>query len=72
MSRGSFVSIRIVPVEPPFTTWTPVRVYFRRGAAGWDLVGVDRTGNDRVRGRRRDDQRPCLSPVSGSGKPGCV
>ena len=40
----SFVCIRIAPVEPLYTTWTPVRVYFRRGVEGWNLVGVDRSG----------------------------
>jgi hypothetical protein len=32
-----------VIVEPPYSSWTPMRVYFRRGIDGWTLVGVDRT-----------------------------
>ena len=39
---GAFVSILISAVDPPYPGWTPVRIYFRRAARGWELVGVER------------------------------
>ena len=42
-AEDAFVSIRISALEPPYSSWTPMRVYFRRGIDGWTLVGVDRT-----------------------------
>ena len=41
---NAFVCVRIEAIAPPHPAWEPVRVYFRRAADGWDLVGVDRTG----------------------------
>jgi hypothetical protein len=41
---GSFVCVRVSAIDPPFDTWVPVRAYFRRGATGWTLVGIDRSG----------------------------
>jgi hypothetical protein len=41
---NAFVCVRIEAIAPPHAAWTPVRVYFRRAAEGWDLVGMDRSG----------------------------
>ena len=41
-AAGAFVSILISAVDPPNPGWTPVRIYFRRAARGWELVGVER------------------------------
>jgi hypothetical protein len=40
--RGSFVSVRIAPIDPPSESWTPIRVFFRRDTTAWTLVGVER------------------------------
>jgi hypothetical protein len=40
---GAFVRLRIAASKPQQQSWaTPVDVYFRRGASGWTLVGVER------------------------------
>jgi hypothetical protein len=40
---GSYVKVQLAAVRPSEPSWTlPVDVYFRRGASGWTLVGVDR------------------------------
>lgn len=42
-ATGSFVRIDIEAVAPPNPSWTvPVRVYLRRTAEGWKLVGLER------------------------------
>jgi hypothetical protein len=41
-ASGAFVSILISAVDPPYPGWTPVRIYFRRAATVWELVGVER------------------------------
>jgi hypothetical protein len=40
---GSFVRIQIRPVAPAQTMWAPAVADFRRTAAGWTLVGLDRS-----------------------------
>jgi hypothetical protein len=41
--RGVFVRVDISAVQPASPSWSaPVQAYFRRGAAGWRLVGFDR------------------------------
>jgi hypothetical protein len=41
----TFVRVGISAVSPPHEAWsTPVNAYFRRGADGWTLVGLDRNG----------------------------
>jgi hypothetical protein len=40
---GSFVRIQIRTIAPAHRTWTPVDAHFKRTAAGWTLVGLDRT-----------------------------
>ena len=40
---GSFVRLDVSAVAPEYETWTPVQVYFRRGANAWTLVGVVRS-----------------------------
>jgi hypothetical protein len=43
MLEGSdYVSVRIDTRHPRYPTWVPVQVYFRRTAAGWQTVGLDR------------------------------
>ena len=40
---GSFVKVQIAAVKATEASWNvPVDVYFRRGATGWSLVGVER------------------------------
>jgi hypothetical protein len=42
-TAGSFVRARIAAASPAQPSWAvPVDVYFRRGASGWMVVGVDR------------------------------
>ena len=41
--KDAYVCIDIAAIEPPDSSWTPVRVYFRRGVEGWVLVSLDRT-----------------------------
>jgi hypothetical protein len=41
---GSFVCVRVTPVNPPVDAWAPVRACFRPEADGWRLVGLDRSG----------------------------
>jgi len=42
LQGGDFVSVRIATRHPRYPSWTPVQVYFRRTAAGWRTVGLDR------------------------------
>jgi hypothetical protein len=43
MLEGSeYISVRISTRHPRYPTWAPVQVYFRRTAAGWQTVGLDR------------------------------
>jgi hypothetical protein len=40
---GSFILAEVRAVDAPHDSWTrPVKVYFRRAAAGWKLVGLER------------------------------
>jgi hypothetical protein len=40
---GTYVKVSIAAVNPPHKSWaTPVDVYFRGTAGGWQLVGVER------------------------------
>jgi hypothetical protein len=42
-AAGDFVRVRIAAVKPAQASWAvPVDVYFRRGASGWAVVGVER------------------------------
>ena len=42
-ATGSIVKVQIVGTDPAHAPWAaPVDVYFRRGASGWALVGVER------------------------------
>ncbi len=42
-ANGEFVKVEVAAIDPPKTSWTvPVQVYFRRVAAGWKLVGLER------------------------------
>jgi len=41
--KGEFVKVEVAAIDPPNSSWTvPVQVYFRRLAAGWKLVGLQR------------------------------
>jgi len=41
--RGSdYISVSIATDHPRYPQWRPVQVYFRRTAAGWQTVGLDR------------------------------
>ena len=41
--RGSdYISVTIATDHPRYPQWRPVQVYFRRTAAGWQTVGLDR------------------------------
>ena len=44
-AEGSFVCVRVTPLEPPHESWRQVRAYFRRTTNGWKLVGLDRSGS---------------------------
>jgi hypothetical protein len=40
---GTYIKVSIAAVNPPFKSWaTPVDVYFRGTASGWQLIGVER------------------------------
>ena len=40
---GSFMRVDISAIDPPHPSWNqPVRVYFRRIASAWQLVGIER------------------------------
>jgi hypothetical protein len=42
-AANAFVKVQLSAVDPPHPSWTtPVDAYFRRGAAGWVLVGLER------------------------------
>jgi hypothetical protein len=42
-ASGALVKVQIVGTDPAHAAWAaPVDVYFRRGASGWALVGVER------------------------------
>jgi hypothetical protein len=42
-ASGAFVKVQIAGTDPSHAPWAaPVDVYFRRGASGWVLVGVER------------------------------
>jgi hypothetical protein len=44
LADAEFVQVDVVSQHPDFRAWTtPVRVHFRRGSAGWTLVGVVRS-----------------------------
>jgi hypothetical protein len=41
---ASFVAARVRAQHPEHAAWAePVTLYFRRGATGWSLVGLERT-----------------------------
>jgi hypothetical protein len=40
---GEYVKVEVIAIDPPDISWkVPVQVYFRRLAAGWKLVGLQR------------------------------
>ena len=41
---GTFVCVRVTPIDPPYETWGQVRACFRRAGARWTQVGLDRSG----------------------------
>jgi hypothetical protein len=44
LADAQFVEVEIAAQHPDFPSWsTPVAVHFRRGAAGWSLVGIARS-----------------------------
>ena len=44
---GSFARIDVSATSPDHPSWSaPVSGYFRRGATGWTLVGLDRAGGN--------------------------
>jgi hypothetical protein len=45
LEAGAFVRVEMAATAPPHEKWArPVRAFFRRGANGWSLVGLDRNG----------------------------
>jgi hypothetical protein len=42
LEGSEYISVRISTRHPRYPTWAPVQVYFRRTAAGWQTVGLDR------------------------------
>lgn len=42
LTGSDYVSVRITTRHPSYPAWTPVQVYFRRAASGWQTVGLDR------------------------------
>jgi hypothetical protein len=42
LAGAEYVSVSITTRHPQFRNWVPVQVYFRRAAAGWQTVGLDR------------------------------
>jgi len=48
-ASGSFAAVDISVDSPGHPTWRrPVRMYFRRGASGWTLVGLERLPENRA------------------------
>lgn len=42
LSGAEYISVRIATNQKAYPDWKPVQVYFRRSAAGWRTVGLDR------------------------------
>ena len=42
LEGSEYISVRIGTRHPRYPAWAPVQVYFRRTAAGWQTVGLDR------------------------------
>ena len=43
LKQAAFIGVDAAAVHPSYKQWeTPVRVYFRNTATGWQLVGLER------------------------------
>ena len=50
---GAFVEVQISAATPDHPSWAvPVDAFFRRGASGWTLVGLDRLPRPAEGGQR--------------------
>lgn len=53
LEGSDYVAVRIDTRHPRHPTWVPVQVYFRRTAAGWQTVGLDRGLDSKETSARR-------------------
>ena len=42
LGGSDYISVAIRTTHPKYPNWTPVQVYFRRAASGWETVGLER------------------------------
>ena len=61
LEGSDYVSVRIGTRHPRYPGWTPVQVYFRRVATGWQTVGLDRGLEP-----EKTNKAPGFNGVSGS------